>query len=53
MDWLQGQYAKTLSALVDTQTSVPDYTPVLEDFSVAKAGYLGDSKYKYPFILQD
>lgn len=53
MDWLQGQYTKTLGALADTQTAIPDYTPILEDFSVSAAGYLGDSKYKYPFILKD
>ena len=51
MEWLIGSYAKTLAALVDAQTTFPDYTPILEDFSPTRGKMFRGEEYKYPFIM--
>ncbi len=55
--WLQTQYQQQVTFLAETQTSIPDQTSVVEDFSVDSANFpftalLGQG-YKYPFIRSD
>ena len=53
MDWLQKAYDRLFGGLVNTQTYVPDFTPILEDFTPYPRRILSDSAYKYPFIFRD
>jgi hypothetical protein len=54
MKWLIQQYDAQIIFLAQTQTSIPDYKPILEDFYVVSRDRgLGDSAYKFPFIRSD
>lgn len=52
--WFQEQYKAQLSALAESQTAIPDYKPIAEDFTPLKSRLpiTGDA-YKYPFIRSD
>mgnify|MGYP003393476460 FL=1 len=52
--WFQEQYKECIGALAESQTALPDYKPIAEDFTPLKSRLpiTGDA-YKYPFIRSD
>lgn len=51
--WSDVQYTKLLTNLIEVNKALPDFTPVMEDFSSGGSMQLGDSAYKFPFIVKD
>jgi hypothetical protein len=53
MEWLQQAYSKAMTGLLDSQTHVPDYTPVLQRYIPGQRDVMGDPIHKLPIIPKE
>jgi hypothetical protein len=53
MAWLQSSYSKAMTGLLDSQTHVPDYTPVLQRYMPGQRDIMGDPINKTPVLPKE